>query len=163
MSHIQLSDHFTYRKLIRFTLPSMLMMAFFPCIPIRHSSLAQFYVLLAFYFSVPPCMALGAEGEDLEQCMIYGRVVLIFLPPYILQTVFQSFLVTAEKLGLGMIVTAVGGVCNIIFDILLIVVLDMGILGAALATYCNYGYTIAKMSDQHLGLMRKYFKQNGGN
>ena len=28
--------------------------------------------------------------------------------------------------------------------------------------YCSYGYTIVKMSDKHIKLMKKFFKQNGG-
>ena len=77
---------------------------------------------------------LGAEGELLENAVLYGNVILIALPAFILQNVFQSFMVTAEKPQLGLFITVLAGVTNIIFDFLLIAVFEMGILGAGIAT-----------------------------
>jgi len=51
-----------------------------------------------------------------------------------LQNVFQSFLVTAEKPGLGLVVTVAAGLTNVVLDFTMIGVLRWGIVGAALAT-----------------------------
>mgnify|MGYP007025293362 CR=1 FL=1 len=48
--------------------------------------------------AVPAVSAmLGAEGQMLADCIIYGRILLPAVPAFMLQNVFQSFLVTAEK------------------------------------------------------------------
>ena len=80
---------------------------------------------------------LGAEGKLLDNCILYGRLTFISMPAFMLQNVFQSFFVTAEKpkLGLGVIVTA--GVTNIILDFLFVGVFGFGLKGAALATVCG--------------------------
>ena len=51
-----------------------------------------------------------------------------------LQGVFQSFLVTAERPTLGLIVTVGAGVTNMVLDFLFIAVFDWGLVGAAAAT-----------------------------
>ena len=45
----------------------------------------------------PVAALLGAEGVLLDNCVLYGRVILIALPAFILQYEFQSFFITAEK------------------------------------------------------------------
>lgn len=82
----------------------------------------------------PISAALGAEGEMLENCVIYGRVVLLALTPFMLQNVFQSFLVTAGKPTLGLGVTVAAGLTNMFLDFLFIAVFKWGIIGAAGAT-----------------------------
>lgn len=77
---------------------------------------------------------LGAEGELLDNCVLYGRVVLVGLPAFILQMEFQSFFITAEKPTLGLIVTIGAGVTNMILDGLLVGMFSWGLIGAALAT-----------------------------
>ena len=77
---------------------------------------------------------LGAEGELLDNCVLYGRVVLVGLPAFILQMEFQSFFITAEKPTLGLIVTIGAGVTNMILDGLLVGIFSWGLIGAALAT-----------------------------
>ncbi len=198
---IQLSEHFTYKKLLRFVLPSIVMMIFtsiysvvdglFVSNYVGKTALASiniiFPLLMAIsalgfmfgtggsaivgktlgegkkekaneYFSlivyttailgiiltligvlVVPQTArlLGAEGKLLDNCILYGRLTFISMPAFMLQNVFQSFFVTAEKpkLGLGVIVTA--GVTNIILDFLFVGVFGFGLKGAALATVCG--------------------------
>ncbi len=82
----------------------------------------------------PVAAWLGAEGEMLDNCVIYGRVILAALPALILQYEFQSFFITAEKPKLGLAVTVAAGVTNIILDALLVGVLQFGLTGAAVAT-----------------------------
>lgn len=77
---------------------------------------------------------MGAEGDILEHCVKYGRLLLLALVPFMLQNVFQSFLVTAEKPTFGLIITIIAGVTNIVLDYVFIGILDGGVVGAALAT-----------------------------
>ncbi len=195
---IQLSDHFTYKKLLRFTLPSIAMMIFtsvygvvdgffvsnfvgkveftavnfiMPLLMIlstvgfmlgtggsaligktlgegdREKANRQFSlivyaaILLSVVISVigllvlrPVASALGAEGELLEDCVTYGRIILIALPFFTLQVEFQSLFVTSEKPTLGLYMTLVTGVANMVLDAVLVGVLRWGLEGAALAT-----------------------------
>ena len=195
---IQLSDHFTYSKLLRFTLPSMVMMVFtsiygvvdgvfvsnfvgktpfaalnliYPYLMILGAvgfmigtggsavvsmtlgrgdrALANRYFSLMVYaaaiggaavsllamLALPWVAArLGAEGQMLSDCVLYGRVTLAFNPCFMLQNVFQSFFVTAEKPKLGLYVTVGAGLTNMVLDALLVAVFPLGLAGAALAT-----------------------------
>ena len=82
----------------------------------------------------PLAMLLGADGEILSACVVYGRIILCALPMFMLQNLFQSFFITAEKPQLGLFVTVLSGVMNMILDALLVAVIPLGITGAALAT-----------------------------
>ncbi|MBQ3558297.1 MAG: MATE family efflux transporter [Agathobacter sp.] len=77
---------------------------------------------------------LGATEDLLEHCVIYGRLLLVALTPFMLQNVFQSFLVTAEKPDLGLKITIAAGLTNIVLDYLFIGVFHWGLVGAAAAT-----------------------------
>lgn len=196
--HIQLSDHFTYRKLIKFTLPSIVMMIFtsiygvvdgffvsnfagktsfaavnfiMPFLMIlgcvgfmfgtggsaliaktigegdREKANSQFSLLIYTSFALgviiaavglifirPLTAILGAEGQLLEDCIRYGRIILLALPFFILQMEFQSFFVTAEKPNLGLYAAILSGVANIVLDALLVGVFSFELLGAAAAT-----------------------------
>ena len=197
---IQLSDHFTYRRLLRFTLPSICMMIFtsiygvvdgyfvsnfagktpfaalnliYPVIMILSTigfmfgtggsaivaicfgqgkkELANRYFSLFVYLSFglgiifgilgiifirPIAVLLGANGELMEHCVIYARIILASLPFYVLQLLFQSFLITAEKPNLGLVVTVSAGVTNMVLDAVLVVLLpqEYKLAGAAAAT-----------------------------
>lgn len=96
-----------------------------------------FCVILSFIGAVfirPISLALGASGELLENCVIYGRILFISLTAFVLQNTFQSFLVTAEKPSLSLKISVVAGLTNMILDYLFIVVFHWGIAGAAVAT-----------------------------
>lgn len=195
---IQLSDHFTYGRLLRFTLPSIVMMIFtsiygvvdgifvsnyagktaFAAVNLimpylmatsvmgfmigtggtalismtlgmgdkkranelfsllTYVSIAGGVVLtvISVIFMRPAAVALGATGQILEDCVLYGNITQIALTAYVLQFAFQSFCITAEKpnLSLAMMVTA--GVCNIVLDALFVAVFRLGLAGAAVAT-----------------------------
>ena len=157
---IQLSDHFTYNKLLRFTFPSIIMMVFtsiygvvdgffvsnfagktafaavnliMPFIMIlggmgfmigtggtalvslilgqndrekanRYFSMMIYMTLLlgivlsvtGIIFMRPVAAFLGATPDMMEDCVLYGRIVIGFTSTFMLQNVFQSFLIAAE-------------------------------------------------------------------
>lgn len=105
------------------------------------SMLVYFAVILSlvlsvtgFVFARPIAAALGAEGELLENCVIYSRILAFALTPFVLQNIFQSFFVTAEKPGLSLRMSLLAGITNMVLDYLFIPVLHWGIAGAAIAT-----------------------------
>lgn len=195
---IQLSDHFTYGRMMRFTLPPIVMMIFtsiygvvdgffvsnfvgksaftavnfvMPVIMIlgglgfmfgtggsaliaktlgegdgeRANGIFSMLILFSALCGVaiagiglavlrPVVALLGAEGELLENSILYARVVIIGIPALFLQYEFQSLLVTAEKPKLGLWVTVAAGVTNMALDALFVAVFRWGIVGAAVAT-----------------------------
>ena len=195
---LRLSDHFTYRRLLRFVFPSIVMMIFTSIYGVvdgffvsnfvgaqafsavnfimpflmmpgtigfmfgtggsaliaktlgeKDSEKANRYFSLLVYsgfalgvvlaavcivFLRPIAIFLGADGGMLEYSVRYGRIILMALPAFILQYMFQSFFVTAEKPKLGLAVTLASGFTNMVMDYLLIGVLRMDVEGAALAT-----------------------------
>lgn len=195
---IQLSDHFTIRKLLRFVLPSIVMMVFtsiygvvdglFVSNFVGKTPFAAINLVMPFlmilggfgfmigtggsalvaktmgagddetanrYFSMlikltlgsglvlsilgvalmePISRLLGATDAMLADCVRYGRVVLAFNAAFMLQNVFQAFLIAAEKPKLGLYATVAAGVTNMALDALFIAGFGWGVEGAALAT-----------------------------
>nr|WP_300788920.1 MATE family efflux transporter [uncultured Acetatifactor sp.] len=195
---IQLSDSFDYKKLLRFTFPSIIMMVFtsiygvvdgffvsnfvgktpfaavnfiMPFLMIlgtvgfmfgtggsaliaitmgagdkeRAKRLFSLFIYVSAICGIligalgivvirPVAAWLGAEGELLDNCVVYGRIILAVLPALILQYEFQSFFITAEKPKLGLAVTVAAGVANMVLDALFVGVLRWGLVGAAAAT-----------------------------
>ena len=62
----------------------------------------------------------GAEGELLENCVRYGRLILIANPAYVLQFAFQCLFATAGKPKLGLAETVAAGVTNMVLDALFV-------------------------------------------
>lgn len=195
---IQLSDHFGYKKLLRFTMPSIIMLVFtsvygvvdgffvsnfvgktpftavnfiMPFLMILgsigfmfgtggsalisktmgegDSKKANEVFSLIIYVSIvcgivlaivgilclrPVAIALGAEGQLLEDSITYGRVILLAIPAYVLQYEFQCLFATANKPQLGLYVTVAAGCTNIVLDALFVAVFRWGLVGAAAAT-----------------------------
>ncbi len=90
--------------------------------------------VLCFLFIRPLVKLLGAEGGLLEHCVTYGRIALLAMPAFMLQNLFQSFFIVAEKPKLGLYTTVAAGVTNILLDALFVAVFEWGIAGAAAAT-----------------------------
>lgn len=196
--NIQLSEHFTYKKLIKFTIPTIIMLIFtsiygvvdgiflsncvgseafagvnliMPAIMILgsigfmigtggsalvsktigegdaekakeyFSMLIYVLIIIGIILSIfgfiiirPVSILLGAEGEMIETCVVYGRVLLVALVAFLLQNCFQSFLIVAEKPKMGLWISIIAGITNMVLDFLFIYVLKMGVFGAALAT-----------------------------
>ena len=210
MARVKLSDHFTYKRLFRFVLPSVIMMLFVSVYGIvdgffvsRFASEMQFAALnlifpfimilgsvgfmlgtggnavvskalgekreekaneifsMLIYASIVigvilavigialarPIAELLASGEKdmtaenkallIDYCAQYARIILITLPAFMLQNAFQGFFVTAEKARLGLYVTIIAGLGNVIFDALFVAVFKWGLVGAAIATAMN--------------------------
>lgn len=77
---------------------------------------------------------LGATEEMMADCVIYGRIVTGFTVAFMLQNVFQSFLIAAEKPKLGLLATVLAGIANMALDAIFIIVFKWGVAGAAIAT-----------------------------
>ena len=103
---------------------------------IVYISVACGVVLMAIglIFLRPIAVLLGAQGELLENCVIYGRIILLAIPAYILQYEFQCLFATAQKPQLGLGITVAAGLTNIVLDALLVAVFQFGLEGAAAAT-----------------------------
>lgn len=227
--NIQLSEHFNYRKLIKFTMPTIIMMIFtsvygivdgifvsncvgseafaainliMPALMILggvgfmigtggsaivsktigegekekaneyFSMLIYLLIILGVILTVigiafiePIARMLGAEGQMLSDCIIYGITILVALTAFLLQNAFQSFLVVAEKPAMGLIISIIAGVTNMLLDFLFIYVWKMGVFGAALATAISqvlggmipFIYFIRK-NDTPLQLVKTKFK-----
>lgn len=75
-----------------------------------------------------------AEGEMFDYCVLYGRIILIAVPFFMLQNVFQAFFTTAGKPLTGFIVTVIAGVTNMVLDAVFVAGFRWGVTGAAVAT-----------------------------
>ena len=195
---IQLSDHFDYRRLLRFTFPSVIMLVFtsiygvvdgffvsnfagktpfaavnfiMPLLLIlgcvgfmfgtggsaliaktmgegRKEKAQEIFsmivyvsivsgivlALLGFVFLRPMGRLMGAQGQLLEDSIVYGRIILAALPFYVLQYEFQCLFATAQKPGLGLGVTVASGMTNIVLDGIFVAIFHWGLEGAAAAT-----------------------------
>lgn len=92
------------------------------------------FAILGFFLLRPLMAKLGAEGVMLDHAVQYGNILLITLPFWNLQFLFQIFFVTAEKPKLGLYVTLIAGITNMILDALFIAAFNWGLNGAAIAT-----------------------------
>lgn len=90
--------------------------------------------VLGIIFADKVALLLGADIEMLDYCVTYARTCLIFNTMFMFQNVFQSFLVTAERPKLGLVVIVAAGCTNMLLDFLFIAVFQLGVVGAALAT-----------------------------
>ena len=199
---IKLSDHFTFSRLLRYALPSVIMMIFtsiysvvdglFIANLVGSNALSSINIVMpmviivgAFgfmlgtggsavvavklgqgkpktaneYFSMiisviaaigitlsavciifikPICRVLGASDILIDGCVTYGTILLIGSAAFMLQTTFQTFFVVAEKPHLGLTLTVISGVANMVLDYVFVYLLRGGIAGAAWATVCGY-------------------------
>lgn len=94
--------------------------------------------VLGFIFICPIAKFLGATPEMLPDCVLYGRILISCNFIFMLQNLFQSMFIVAEKPMLGFIVTVIAGVTNIILDTLFVAVFKWGLVGAATATILSY-------------------------
>lgn len=98
---------------------------------------------------------LGASSILFPYCKEYLFILLLFTPANILQVLFQNLIVTAGHPEIGMILGVSAGVTNIFLDYVFIVLLQMGIKGAAFGT--GIGYMIPAV----IGLL--FFSTRKGN
>lgn len=199
---IQLSDHFTYKKLFRFVMPTIFMMVFtsiysvvdglFVANKVGSNAMASISIVMPInmiigaigfmigsggnaiiskslgegkkeqankYFTLfilvtvgvgvllsAICIIfmrqlsylMGASDLLIDDCVVYGRILIGGVTLFMLQTMFQAFFITAEKPHVGFVFTLASGLTNIVLDWLFVGVLNMGIAGAAIATDIGY-------------------------
>ncbi len=92
------------------------------------------FAIIGFFTVRGVASLMGATGQMLDDCTIYGQILSLSLPAYFIQLEFQSLFVTAEKPQLGLYMSIVSGVCNMVLDALFMAVFDWGLVGAAVAT-----------------------------
>ena len=107
---------------------------YFTFITVATATLGVIFSVVGIIFMPALSALLGAEGDLLEYCVLYGRIILAAMPAFMLQNLFQSFFIAAEKPKIGLSVTVAAGVANIILDALLVWALRLGLAGAAIAT-----------------------------
>lgn len=90
--------------------------------------------VLGVVFTPQVAVFLGATADMMHDCVLYGRITIAFTTTFMLQNVFQSFLIAAEKPGLGLAVTTAAGVTNMVLDALFVGIFRWGVVGAAAAT-----------------------------
>lgn len=81
---------------------------------------------------------LGASSTQAPLSITYAKIIFTFAPAFFLQTAFQTFFVTAGRPTLGLIVTIIAGITNIVLDYIFMAPLNMGVAGAAIATGIGY-------------------------
>ena len=96
--------------------------------------LAAVVSALGIAFIRPVAKFLGADEQMMGYCVLYGRIVIGFSAAFMLQNVFQSFLIAAEKPKLGLITILAAGCTNMALDALFVGVFKWGVAGAAVAT-----------------------------
>lgn len=94
--------------------------------------------IIGIIFIKPIIRGLGATDILYQYCYDYLFIIILFCPAAILQMLFQNFLVTAGKPHLGLALTVIGGLSNILLDYLFIVLMKMGVRGAAIGTIIGY-------------------------
>ncbi|MCR5536004.1 MAG: MATE family efflux transporter [Succinivibrio sp.] len=90
--------------------------------------------VLAYLTLKPVCIYLGAEGELLHYCLVYGEIIIISLPFIMINQEFQILYAAAEQPGLGFKVSVIAGIGNVVLDALFIIGFNWGLTGAAVAT-----------------------------
>ncbi len=98
------------------------------------ASIGAVLAVIGFIFMPGIARLLGAGDLILDDCITYGRIIICALPFFMLQNSYQSFLVAAEKPKMGLAVSVVAGILNIILDFILVYLFRTGIAGAAVAT-----------------------------
>ncbi len=97
-------------------------------------ALGAVLTVIGLIFMEPVARFLGATDAMIGDCVLYGRITIAFTAGFMLQNVFQSFLIAAEKPKLGLLATLMAGCTNMALDALFIAVFHWGVAGAALAT-----------------------------
>ena len=91
-------------------------------------------MVLGLIFIRPVALLMGAKGQLLDDSVLYGNIILIAQPFFILQYEFQCLFATAEKPKFGLYVTVASGVTNMILDAIFVAIFHWGLVGAAAAT-----------------------------
>lgn len=90
--------------------------------------------IFGFVFTPQIAKVLGATDDMMHDCVLYGRINMAFNTPFMLQSLFQTFFITAQKPRLGLYTTIAAGLSNMILDFVLVGMIPLGVVGAAIAT-----------------------------
>lgn len=96
--------------------------------------LGLFFSGLGLLFLEPIIRALGASDILAPYCREYFGTLLLFTPAGLVLALFAFFFVAAGKPALNMALIIASGLTNTLLDYVFIVLLGMGVAGAALAT-----------------------------
>ncbi|MCI8300760.1 MAG: MATE family efflux transporter [Lachnospiraceae bacterium] len=96
---------------------------------------------------------LGASEVLFPYCRDYLTIQLIFAAFNMMQVLYQNLFVTAGKPTLGLALAVLAGIANIVFDYVFIVLLQMGIKGAAIGT--GIGFMIPAIIGTIFFLMKR--------
>mgnify|MGYP000622739040 CR=1 FL=1 len=100
-----------------------------------------FIVVFCFIFLKPLLVMLGANQKLMDYCVTYMIPVLISMPFAIFGTMLSMSYITISKARLGLVMSVLGGVLNIVLDWVFIAIFHWGIVGAAIATSIGYATT----------------------
>lgn len=92
------------------------------------------FLFTGIFLSEKITAVLGADGDVFSMTKTYLRVILLFAPAFMLNDVLICFVRNDGNPKLSMAAMLIGSFSNIIMDYLFIFPLQMGILGAVLAT-----------------------------
>ena len=105
---------------------------------------------IVFIFSEQILRGLGASGDILSYANEYLKII-IFGSTFLSLTIFISkIMISFGNSRVSITSTSIGAIVNIILDVILVVNLDMGIKGAAIAT----------TSSQIIGFLYAYYSYN---
>lgn len=96
--------------------------------------LGTVFSILGYIFTPQAAAVLGVTEELMPYSILYSRINMFGMTAFMLQYMFQSFLITAERPKMGFWITVAAGITNIILDYYLVGVLKTGLAGAAWAT-----------------------------
>lgn len=96
--------------------------------------LAAVFVTAGIFFSGNLTSLLGAKGDVYDMTATYLKVILLFSPAFLMNDVLICFVRNDGAPQLSMLAMLLGSFSNIVLDYILIFPLDLGILGAVLAT-----------------------------
>ena len=115
-----------------------------------NSNLSVMYILgigvnvvlavIVMIWAEPLIHFLGSTPELDKYTLSYLMPMLFFIPINASQILGQFYIVTAGKPHIGLVLTVIGGISNIVLDYVFIAIFDWGISGAAIAT--GIGYSI---------------------
>lgn len=94
--------------------------------------------ILSVIFIKNIAILLGSPDDLIDYCVTYGAILSATIPCFMLQNLFQGFLVAAEKPKLGFIFTIIAGFTNIVLDALFVAIFKFGLVGAASATAMSW-------------------------
>ena len=101
------------------------------------------FAVIGFFFVEIIVKALASNSSDstplmIEKATIYGRIMILGQPIFMMQDIFKNFLIVDEKPKIGFLFTFIAGITNIVMDAILVGIFKLGVIGAAAGTIIGY-------------------------